>query len=66
MHTRIYVLACMCISYLWKDTSEADNIGYLWGEELGERQTSVNTFLSLLNLELGRMYYLFKNMLKFK
>lgn len=34
----MYVLACMCTSYLWKDTSEVDDTGQLWGEETGEKE----------------------------
>lgn len=56
----------MCIGYLWTDISKTDNIGYLWGEEIGGKETSMNTFLFLLYLELCRMCYLFKNILRCK
>lgn len=34
----MYWIECTSVSYLWKDTSEAD-VGYVWGEEIGERET---------------------------
>ena len=29
----------MCIGYLWTAISKTDNIGYLWGEEIGRKET---------------------------
>lgn len=54
----------MCINYLWEDTREAGNHGYLWEREVSGwgdgigRETTAYRFITFENCTMW-MYYLF-------
>ena len=56
-----YIIECICINYLWKDTQEAGNLDYLWERdgEVGGLRERTGSEITFENYTMW-MYYLLK------
>ena len=56
-----YIIECICINYLWKDTQEAGNPDYLWERdgEVGGLRERIGSETTFENYTMW-MYYLLK------